>query len=152
MADDAAGGFAHQLLHVRELKRWHLLLCFHLYVQVVRPPQSSSSDGSSTGAYCSGAPFVGSLSADCLKAHSRLNGASSSSSSSGTNAVGAGSAGAAQQMPAIGSDPAFLSKYHLYAPEVAAFPQDWYNTTAAAHQVGESGVPFGFWPQSVQGV
>ncbi|KAF5827471.1 hypothetical protein DUNSADRAFT_614 [Dunaliella salina] len=55
----------------------------------------------------------------------------------------------ANGLPAIGVDPTFVDTSRLYDQEVALSPSNWYNTSEAAGQLNQNGIPYGFFPRSL---
>ena len=65
-------------------------------------------------------------------------------------ALAAESAGHAGPEP-VGTDPFMVNTSSLYQPNIAAYPQDWYNTSTGALQMSPVGAPYGFFYEPLEG-
>ena len=51
----------------------------------------------------------------------------------------------------VGTDPFMVNTSLLYQPNLAAYPQDWYNTSSGALQMSPTGAPYGFFYEPLGG-
>lgn len=51
----------------------------------------------------------------------------------------------------IGLDPVLLMRSSLYNPDLAARPEDWYNTSQGSADINIHGAPFGFFQEDLPG-
>ena len=65
-------------------------------------------------------------------------------------ALAAESAGHAGPEP-VGTDPVMVNTSSLYRANIAAYPQDWYNTSTGALQMSPVGAPYGFFYEPLEG-